>query len=411
MIIHIDCNSFYASVEIAAHPELAGKPVVVASNNEAGGGIILALTQEAKSLGLRRGDPIFKVKKVLRDNGVKLFAADLHKYRSVSRLIMKAVVEQEIVLDFLQYSVDEFFGCIPVDDPVGVRQCMEQVVDVITNSCGVPVSCGCSSTYTLAKTATWFAKRYKAYGGICVITPETREKALKSIPIENVWGIGRRSVPRLRQMGIATAHDFAQLSESLVSYMMTTAGVRIWRELHGVPSIDLSAPAHQQSIMHSRTFPFMETELGRLHELLSNYAADAAMSLRSDHCLCRNVTVFICTNPHRTDLPQYSNSDIAKLPTATANTQEIVRVALQLLDKLFVKGYKYKRMGIVLGGLVEDYGQQLDLFDKINTSENRRLMEAADRLNTKYGRNTVRLTVQGNAPTPTIKPFDDESLL
>ncbi len=405
MIVHLDCNSFYASVEVAEHPEFVGRPVVVANNNEAGGGIILALTREAKKLGLHRGDPIFKVKQILEANDVAVFAADLYKYRNVSRRIMQVVEAQEIVLDFLQYSVDEFFGLIPDDDPECVRQCMKQVVDVITESCGIPVSCGCSVTYTLAKTATWFAKRYEAYGGICIITPEVREKALKKIAIEDVWGIGRRSVPRLKHLGVATAYDFASLGESLVDSLMTTAGVRTWRELHGIPSIDLSAPEHQQSIMHSRTFTFMETELKRLHELLSNYAADAAVNLRRENCLCRTVTVFICTNPHRTDLPQYSNAETVKLSTATSNTQEIVRVSLALLDKLFVAGYKYKRMGIVLGGLVEDEGWQLDLFDNINTSEKRRLMEVTDRLNVKYGRNTVRLTVQGNSP---VKSSADE---
>lgn len=403
MIIHIDCNSFYASVEIAAHPELKGCPVVVANNNEAGGGIILALTKEAKKLGLHRGDPIFKVKNILKANDVAMFPADLYKYRCVSKLIMKAVTEQAIVLDFLQYSVDEFFGRIPDEDPQFVRRCMEQVVAVIDETCHVPVSCGCSSTYTLAKTATWFAKRYDAYGGICIITPDVVEKALKKIPIECVWGIGRRSVPKLRQMGIVSAHDFASLSESLISSFMTTTGVRTWRELHGTPSIDLSEPEHQQSIMHSRTFAFMETEIEKLRELLSNYAADVAMNLRSDHCLCRSVTVFICTNPHRTDLPQYSNASTIRLVTATSNTQEIVRVAFELLDKLFVKGYKYKRMGIILGNIVDDAGWQLDIFDKVNTLENRRLMEVADRLNVKYGRNTVRLTVQGNRQSKSVK--------
>lgn len=410
MIIHIDCNSFFASVEVAFHPELKGRPIVVANCNEAGGGIILALTKEAKNMGLHRGDPIFKVKKILESNNVAVFPADHRKYRDVSRHIMQTVKQQELVLDFLQYSVDEFFGTIPDDDPATVRQCARQVVAEIERNCNIPVSCGCSGTYTLAKTATWFAKRYEAYNGICIITPDVTEKALRLVPIESVWGIGRRSAPKLKHYGISTAYDFASLGESVVNELMTVTGVRTWQELHGTPAIDLSTPAHQQSIMHSRTFAFMETEISKLNELLSNYAADAAASLRSDSCLCRTITVFICTNPHRTDLPQYSNSDTAKLQTATSNTQEIVRVALEVLSRIYIKGYKYKRMGIILGRLVEDIGYQLDLFDKVNTLQNRRLMETADRLNAKFGRNTVRLTIQGNH-TPASRenlPNDDE---
>src|SRR5574344_1377422 len=117
MIVHIDCNSFYASSEISFRADLTGKPVVVANCNEAGGGIILALTKEAKALGLRRGNPVFQVKEVLEKNNVAIFPATLQKYCDISHRIMQVVRELDIVLDFTQYSIDEFFGSIPEDDP------------------------------------------------------------------------------------------------------------------------------------------------------------------------------------------------------------------------------------------------------------------------------------------------------
>ena len=116
MILHIDCNSFYASCEVSLRPDLRGKPVVVANCNEAGGGIILALTKEAKAIGLKRGDPVFKVTKLLNDNNVAVFPANLPKYVDISRRLMQVVRDMELVLNFQQYSVDEFFGELPIED-------------------------------------------------------------------------------------------------------------------------------------------------------------------------------------------------------------------------------------------------------------------------------------------------------
>ena len=396
MIVHIDCNSFYASVEVAEHPELSGRPVVVANDNEAGGGIILALTKEAKKLGLKRGNPVFKVRRILEANGVAMFHADLRKYGHVSERIMSLVEEQGLVEEFTRYSIDEFFGRIPESDPEQMRAYVSQVADEIMQKSGIPVSCGCADTYTLAKTATWFAKHYEGYHGICVITAENREKALRSIGIENVWGIGRAIGPKLKNYGLRTAYDFTMQSESLVKALMTVTGVRTWKELRGEPAISLSEQPHQRTIMHSRTFAFMETEISRLKELLSNYVSDAAVNLRQMHCMCRSVTVFIRTNPHRIDLPQYSADDTVKLITPTANTQELLRNAFDVLERIFCQGYKYKRMGVILGGIIDDNSVQLELFDKTNSTENRKLMEVADKLNSRYGHNTVRLSIQGD---------------
>lgn len=399
MIVHIDCNSFYASVEVAEHPELIGKPVVVANDNEAGGGIILALTKEAKKLGLKRGNPVFKVRRIFEANGVAMFHADLRKYGRVSELIMRLVEEQGFVEEFTRYSIDEFFGRIPESDPEQMRVFVSQVVDEIMRKSGIPVSCGCADTYTLAKTATWFAKHYEGYQGICVITAENREKALRKIGIENVWGIGRAIGPKLKSYGLRTAYDFTMQSESLVKALMTITGVRTWKELRGEPAISLSEQPHQRTIMHSRTFAFMETEISKLKEFLSNYVSDAAVNLRKEHCMCRSVTVFIRTNPHRADLPQYSAEDTVKLVTPTANTQELLRNAFNVLERIFCQGYKYKRMGVIFGGIIEDSSVQLELFDKTNSAKNRRLMEVADKLNSQYGHNTVRLSIQGDVKT------------
>lgn len=398
MILHIDCNTFYASCEVSLRPDLQGKPVVVANCNEAGGGIILALTKEAKALGLKRGNPVFQVKDTLERNNVAVFPANLPKYVDISRRLMQVVREQDIVLDFQQYSVDEFFGRLPIDDPQQLRECAAKVKAHIEHCTGLPVSCGISLTYTLAKVATWYAKHYAGYGGVCVLPADKLEVALRGIPIADVWGVGRRTAPRLASMGIKTGWDYAQTPEYFIQKQFHVTGLRTWQELHGKESIDISSPAQQKSIMHSRTFTYMTDQLDVLRTYISNYAAAAARKLRDQHSVCLAVTAFVATNPHREDLAQYGNSAMVRLRVATADSTVITKAALQALELIYLVGYQYKKAGVLLTDITTDEAIQLDLFDSppaATIERQNRLMEVMDDLNRRYGMDTLRIASQG----------------
>ena len=399
MFLHIDCNSFYASCEVALRPDLKGKPVVVANCNEAGGGIILALTKEAKALGLKRGNPVFQVTDILNKHDVAVFPANLPKYVDISKRLMQVVKDQEVVLDFKQYSVDEFFGQLPLTDPEALRQCALQVKQHIEHCTGIPVSCGVSTTYTLAKVATWYAKHYPAYECVCVLPPDKYEIALRRLPIEDVWGIGRRTVPQMHALNIHTAWDFTQRSAHEIERRFRITGLRTWQELRGTPCISIDNPAMQKSIAHTRTFARMTADKERLHSYISDFAVAAARKLRDQHSVCTQVSAFIATNPHRDDLPQYADSATVRLPAATADTRLIVRAALDALDALFRSGFMYKRAGVVLTDITSDAAVQLDLFTQSAEQhhKSKALMGVLDRLTTRYGMDSVRLASQSSA--------------
>lgn len=408
MILHIDCNTFYASCEVALHPELQGKPVVVANCNEAGGGIILALTKEAKALGLKRGNPVFQVKEILENNEVAIFPSNLTKYVDISRRLMQVVRDQEVVLNFQQYSVDEFFGELPLENLEELRKYARMVKDHVEKCTGIPVSCGVSQSYTLAKVATWFSKHYSGYRGVCVLPTEKIGVALARLPIDDVWGIGRRTVPQMQLMGIKTALDFYKMEGSLVKKLFKINGHRTWLELHGTPCIEIENPNRQKSISHSRTFTYMTDKKEKLRSYVSNYAADCARKLRDQHSVCMEVGVFVATNPHRADLVQYSNSTSLRLRVASADTNLIVRTALQALDEIFRETYQYKRAGVWLADITSDEAVQLDLFDDSskNMERSKLLMAAMDKLNTRYGMNTLYLGVQDSGESaPDLKGF------
>lgn len=398
MYIHLDCNNFFVSCELVSRPELKGTPVVVANDNGNNGGIILALNPEAKAVGLKRGNPLFQVTQIIERKKVTVIDVHHHLYHEVSHHIMDEVRRTEMVLDFVQYSVDEFFGFMPEDDPALLRAYLQTLKDLIMRETGIPVSCGAGLSYTLAKTATWFAKHYPAYNGICIMPADKREVALSKVPIKEVWGVGRRSIRKIEQAGVKTALDYTKRPETWVNRLFGVTGIRTWKELNGIPSITIASRERQKSIMYSRTFAHMTNSKTVLLRELSNYASSAARKLREQGSLCRTVTVFVATNRHRTDLPQYSADQTIKLSTATDDSTQIIHAVTGLINKLYRENYQYKQAGVILGQLQHADAVQLDLFapnQVEETNKQKRLMQAIDGINKRFGRNQIHFAVQG----------------
>lgn len=407
MYIHLDCNNFFVSCELVSRPELKGTPVVVANDNGNNGGIILALNAEAKAVGLKRGNPLFQVTEIIEKKQVTVIDVHHHLYHEVSHHIMDEVRRTEMVLDFVQYSVDEFFGFMPEDDPTLLREYLQKLKDLIMEKTGIPVSCGAGLSYTLAKTATWFAKRYPAYKGICIMPADKRETALAKVPVKDVWGIGRRSIKKIETQGIQTALDYTHRSEAWVNRQFGITGVRTWKELKGVPAITLASHERQKSIMYSRTFAHMTSNKTLLLRELSNYASAATRRLREQGSLCQTVTLFLATNRHRADLPQYYADDTIRLSTATDDSAQVIQAVTVLLERIYKESYQYKQAGVILGQLQTNQGVQLDLFSADQVSEQakqKRLMQAIDGINKRFGSNQIHFAIQGTEADQSEQP-------
>ncbi len=407
MYIHIDCNNFFVSCELLSRPQLLGTPVVVANDNGNNGGIILALNKEAKVVGLKRGNPLFQVSNVIAEHQVTVIDVHHRLYHEVSQRIMESVRRSEMVLGFVQYSVDEFFGEMPENDPEQLRGYLQQLKELIARETGIPVSCGGGETYTLAKTGTWFAKHYPRYDGICVIPAAKRDKALSLVAVKDVWGIGRRSIPVIEQKGLRTALDYARQPEAWVHRLFGVTGVRTWKELNGTPAITIAGNKRQQSIMYSRTFAQMTDSKSVLLRDLTNYATTASRRLREQRSHCQAVSVFLATNRHRTDLPQYNNTQTLRLRIATDDTMQIIEAVRYLLNQLFRDGYQYKQAGVILSELQNADGVQLDLFapdQAQKAARHKRLMQAMDTINNRFGSNQLHFAVQGTNENPADDP-------
>lgn len=423
MIGLADCNNFYCSCERVFRPDLIGKPVVVLSNND---GCVIARSEEAKALGYKMGDPFYQVKEKLEAEGVAIFSSNYTLYGSLSNRVMSMLSHYSPHID--QYSIDESF--FDVDQSMAERffqdnlkendtflnnesllhQYGTKISADVLRAVGIPISIGIAETKTLAKIGSKFAKKYKGYLGCCLIdTDERRHKALSLFPIEDVWGIGRQIARKLDYMGIRTAAQFADKKESWVRSNFNITTVRTWKELNGESCISIEELPQKKSICTSRSFSDEGIcDKNVIEEAVANFAVRCTEKLRLQGSVCQGITVFAWTSRFNEHVPEYTIHDSLTLPIATNAQDEIVGAALSILRAKYPKpmadcrsdrpglSFRFKKAGVILWQISPAHPRQQDLFDPIDRSKQKALMEAIDAINRKNGHGTIRQAVQGN---------------
>ncbi|WP_418983451.1 Y-family DNA polymerase [Alistipes sp.] len=387
-----DCNNFYASCERVFNPSLVGRPVVVLSNND---GCVIARSNEAKQLGIRMGDPYFKVRDLLRSNRVAVFSSNFILYGDMSRRVMSLL--RRLVPATEVYSIDESFLDLRGIDPATLDALGHEIARTVKRHTGIPVSIGIAPTKTLAKIASKLCKQYPRLDGCCYMhRPQDIEKVLRRFPIGDVWGVGRRWAAMLEGMGVRTAWDFTQLPPERVRKRMSVVGLRMWKELRGEPCIGFEQhPVDRKRIATTRTFEHDTDDFEQIRRCVAQYAAACAEKLRAQHSVCGEMTVFLLTNRHKEGMPQHCESHLLKLSVPTDSTLCLTEHAVRTLRMIFRKGRAYKRAGVILSDLSSKTGTQLDLYDPVDRARHDQLMQAIDRVNATMGRHKVVTAAAG----------------
>ena len=389
----IDCNNFFVSCERIFRPDVVNKPVVVMSNND---GCAVAMSNEAKALGISRGIPVYQVKQIIKQHNVITFSGNHKLYGDISSRVMATI--GQIVPDYEIYSIDEAFLNFAIWNQSEIKDIGHKIVRKIRRDVGVPTSLGIAQTKTLAKIAAKFAKNYPAYNCVCMIdTDEKRQKALRLTNIEDVWGIGRRTSKRLKERGIHTALQFAELPRTTVVELLNVCGERTWRELNGEPCNDfeLIEPDRKQ-ICTTRSFSNAFDDIENLREAITYFCDNIARKLRKQRGCARTLTVFIQTNSFRTDMPQHYGTQTVTLDEATDDTIILNATATRLLYSIYKTGYSYKRAGVIVTDIVSRNAVQQNLFANHDVRiRRRRLMDTIDKLNrNESSYNKVHLATQ-----------------
>jgi DNA polymerase V len=390
----VDCNNFYVSCERVFRPDLNHRPVVVLSNND---GNVVALSNEAKVLGIPFGAPFFKLSELIAGEGVAVFSSNYTLYGDMSRRVMDTL--SSFSPDMEIYSIDEAFLALRggMDAVTGKGRDIRETVMRWT---GVPVSIGIAPTKTLAKLASRMVKKDGSLGGVFNITGHPHiEEILAGLDVEAVWGVGPRYGGMLRSAGVRTVRDLMLAPDHWVRKRMHITGLRTVMELRGISCLALEdAAPPKKGIVCSRSFGRPVSSLDELSEAVASYAARGAEKLRGQGGAASFLTVFIATNRFVPEDPQYSNGVTVPLPAPSSYTPLMIRTALQLLGRIYRPGFRYKKAGVMFSGIVPQWDRQLDLFRPVRETERQqRLMRVMDGVNREMGRDSLYFASQGIA--------------
>ena len=384
----VDCDNCYVSCERVFRPDLDGKVVVVLSNND---GCVVARSNEAKALGIKEGTPYFQLAQQFPNQKIAVFSSNYELYGELTSRVV-GIIRQEAP-SYFRYSIDECFVYLDGMENINLQKWGEHLHKRIKREVGMPVSIGLAPNKTLAKIASKLAKKFEAYRHCCIIDNDAnRIAALKWLPIEDVWGIGRRYAAKLQSLGCKTAYDFAEHHKDWVRQTFNNINiVRTWQELNGEDCVPNEELAKKKSICTSRSFNGMIGDFETLRTQVANYASRCAEKLRKQDSVASIVGVLLSTNPFREDLLQYWNFQETRQLTPSSSTIPIVQAATDVLKSIYRQGYMYKRAGVIVMGITPNSPIQQDLFD-VNAEQIEKfnkLDKVIDRINRLYGSETV----------------------
>lgn len=376
----VDCNNFYASCEKLFRPDLKDTPVVVLSNND---GCVVARSREAKLLGIKMGVPVFQIKAEMQRHGILAFSSNYALYADLSSRVMRTLEEMAPRVEV--YSIDEaFLDLTGIESAISLVEFGQQVRERIGHWIGITVCVGIAPTKTLAKLANHAAKKYPATQGVVDLTnPDRQRRLLALVPVDDVWGVGRRLSKRLNALGITTALDLANASPRAIRDQFSVVLERTVRELNGESCIELEEiPPTKKQIVCSRSFGAKVTQFELLREAVCEYATRATEKLRKEQQQAKVMTVFIRTSPFKDNEPQYSNSASGELLIPSCDTRDFIELANHLLKRIWKDGFRYAKAGVMLSDFYDLGMFQPGLFDDVSTRSNsQQLMSVLDTIN------------------------------
>lgn len=382
----IDGNSFYCSCERVFDPKLRAVPVVVLSNND---GCAIARTAEAKALGIRMGEPFFKIRQLCRLSGVRVFSSNYALYGDISA--RANTIYRQFAPDVEVYSIDESFLDLTAVRPQDRVPLGRDLRSTVLRWTGIPTCVGIGPTKTLAKLANHIAKHEPEMGGVCDLT-NLAERAgwLGATKLEEVWGIGPASARKLRALGCDTVADVAALDPRPARKALTVVGERIIYELRGLPCLDLETviPTRKGCAV-TRSFSSRVEDRDTMEQAIATHAARLGEKLRRGGLGTDQVTVFFHTSEHDTGSPQRSVSTVVTLPEATSDTMVLAKAAIWGLRRVWRDGYRYSKAGLVTVDLVPLVGSQRALIGALNRERGGALVAALDACNRRWGRGAV----------------------
>ncbi|WP_109067392.1 Y-family DNA polymerase [Acinetobacter baumannii] len=388
----IDVNNMYVSCERVFAPSLNDKPVIVLSNND---GCAVARSNEAKSLNIKMGVPLFQIKDIVQQHNVIVLSSNYAMYAEMSRRFHTILASYVTAEEVEPYSIDEcFVDFTAYEKNFDLEKVGQQMRQQIWKWLGLPVCVGIGRSKTEAKIANHIAKKNPGFNSVCDLVnmdPCNKEYYFAQIDVSEVWGVGRKHAKKLQGMGINTVLDLACAEPREMQKRFSIVMARTIYELQGISCIEIEhTPPSKKQIVASRSFGGRVTELTNLKEAISMYAQDACKRLRDEGLLCGCMIAFVQSNPFDPNVPFYNKSITGSFSEPTDCAVDFVRAATRMLNEIYKEGIKYKKCGVVLTGLEPKSGHTYDLLTDFEIIEKKeQLMRAMDSIHSKFGKKKV----------------------
>ncbi|MDR2083604.1 MAG: Y-family DNA polymerase [Bacteroidales bacterium] len=392
----VDCNNFFVSCERVFRPDLNNRPVVVLSNNDA---CVIARSNEAKALGVKMGEPMFKTSGYLKSKNVVLCSSNYELYGDMSMRVMTLL--KQFAPDIEVYSIDEaFLNLSGLDKTHDLLEYGKKISEFTTRSTGIPVSIGIAPTKTLAKLCNNYSKKNPKTAGVSLWKDkvyfnnlyDTHEELLKNTDIGDVWGIGRKLKDFLNSHNIYNVSDFVRQDREWVRKSMKISTERTWRELHGDACIGLeNHDEAKKQICTSRSFGKTITDIDNLSDAISFFASRSSHKLRAQNSLAKSMILFFRVSDKGGFYESFRSTKQIHFPVATDSTFEIIHYAMKELQQFHQEGTIYKKAGVIITEIVPNDTVQQDLFDDLDREKHKNLMLVMDKVNDRIGQNTIRV--------------------
>ena len=391
MFALIDCNNFYVSCERVFNPNLHKKPVVVLSNND---GCAISRSNEAKALGVPMGAPAFKYEKLFKKNNVKVFSSNFPLYGDMSNRVMSILSKFTPNIEI--YSIDEAFLKFEGFENYDLESYCQEIKQTVLKWTGIPISIGIAPTKALSKLANRITKKFpeKTNGIYSIDSDKKRERALKWLRIEDVWGIGFKHAERLKKIKINTGYSFVNLEDGWVRKNMSVVGLRLKKELQGKSVLGLEeVTSPKKAIATTRSFEKTISSYEKIRERVATFSICCAEKLRDQESNCSSVYVFIRSNKFQKNKPQHRKGILMTIPFSTNSSIVISKYATEGLKQIFKKGIDYKKAGVIVMGINSIKNYQFNLFENENF-KHKKLMKTIDYIQKKEGQNKIKLGSQ-----------------
>ncbi len=388
----VDCNNFYASCEKLFRPDLQQAPVIVLSNND---GCVVARSKEAKALGIKMGVPVHQIQDVIHHEQVVIFSSNYALYADISHRVMTTLAS--LTPEVEVYSIDEAFCEVSgLERLQSLTELGLHIRATVQQHIGMTVCVGMAPSKTLAKLANYAAKKYPGTQGVVDLTsPERQQRLLELVPVEEVWGVGRKISKRLNALGITTAWQLAQANPKAIRKQFSVVLERTVKELNGQACFTMQTqPPAKQQIVVSRSFGQRITNMNLMREAISDFIATGCYKLRQEQRKAR-IMAFYFTTSYFAQGPRHSGHRVIRLAEPSDDPRVFSSKMNLELPSLWRDGFPYAKAGVMFGEFERPDAIQLSLFDQGNSEKSQRLLATIDQIHAQ-GIGRLYFASQGN---------------